>query len=93
MLLLCFLVDMLLSKQKGGNKKKSKKEGGWQKVEQLPVEIKGGSYVSKCENYGVFCFDVCICVSIQIGVVANFGHSFFLGGGAKSWVIGPHLGQ
>ena len=23
-------------------------------MEELPVKIKGGRYVSKCENYGVF---------------------------------------
>ena len=44
----CWYVVMLLSKQKGD------KKGGGQKVEQLPAKIRGGSYVSKCENYGAF---------------------------------------
>ena len=39
---------MLLSKQEGGNEKKSKKGGGkkWDNFRK----IKGGNYVSKCEN-------------------------------------------
>ena len=56
MLLLSLDVVMLLSKQEGG--KQTDINGGGQKVEQLPGKIKGDSYVSKCENYGVFVFDV-----------------------------------
>ena len=66
------------------------KKWGGELVEQLLV--KGGSYVPKSENYGVFCFHVFlmfVCVFLQkhyeIGVSANFGHCFFWGGGgAKS---------
>ena len=32
-------------------------------MEQLPVDLKGGSYDSKCEHYGVSVFVVCMCVS------------------------------
>ena len=51
-----FYVVILLSKLEAGEKTKKKQKGGGQKVEQVPVKIKGGSYVSECENYGVFVF-------------------------------------
>ena len=65
---------MLLSTLEAGGKQK-----GGQRMEQLPVKIKGGNCVSKCENYGVFVFFLMfICVFLQkqyiIGVSANFGH-------------------
>ena len=41
-LFLFFYVGMVLSKLEAG---KSKNERGGQKVEQLPVNIKGGSYI------------------------------------------------
>ena len=64
MLLLCFYIVMLLSKLEAGGKTK---KGGGENVEQVPVKIKGGNYVSKCENYGVFafCFLVFVCVLLQ----------------------------
>ena len=43
-------------------------------MEQLPVNMKVGSYVCKCENYGVFVFLVCVVCrfvlknTIKIGV-------------------------
>ena len=57
-----FWVLMLFSRLERGNQK-YKKRGG-QKVEQLQGKTKGGSYVSKCENYSVFVsvfvFHVCM---------------------------------
>ena len=77
LLLVCFCDVMLLSKQEGGNK--NEKGGGEREVEQLPGKIEGGSYVSKCENYGVFfCLLRFACMLLQkhckIGVAANFVH-------------------
>ena len=58
-------------------------------MEELPVKIKGGSYVSKYENYGVFvfCFLLFECVFPQnhykIGGSADFGHCFLSFFGCK----------
>ena len=64
MLLLCFYVVLLLSKLEA---RKSKNGGGGKKVEQLPVKIKRGNYVFKCENYGVFVFGVFLQKHYKIG--------------------------
>ena len=47
-----FLYVCSVGKFAKGEDRTLKKSGG-QKVEQLPGKIKGGGYVSKCENYGV----------------------------------------
>ena len=73
-------------------------KGGGQTVEQLPAKIKGGSYVSQCEDYGVFVVFVLlfVCVflknTIKLGFQPIWGH-------LKNWVqnvgsmSGPHLGR
>ena len=62
-----------LSKQEGGNTTHLKKG----EVEQLPVKIKGGSYVSKCEIM-VFLFLCCLYVCFFKNII-NKGGSANLG--------------
>ena len=57
LMLLCCKV----SKRDGTNK--SKKTGGPKKWNHFQVK-KGGSYVSKCENYGFFFVGLCVCFFI-----------------------------
>ena len=70
-------------------------------MEQLPVKIKGGSYVSKCENYGVFVFIFLLFVSVFLQKhYKNRGFrqvwplfSFDLGVQKVGSIIGTHLCQ
>ena len=57
-----FYVDVLLSKQDGRNKQM--KTGG-QKVEQLPVKIKGDNYVPNVQIMLLFCYLMFVCVLLQ----------------------------
>ena len=82
----------------GGNK--NSKEGGDKKVETLPVKIKGGSYVCKCEIvvFLFFLFLLFVCVLLQKHY-ENRGFSQFLAFWGHFWVqhvgsiSGPQLGQ
>ena len=60
-LLLLLWFVMSSSKQERGN---NKIQRGAKKLEQLLGKMKGGNYVSKCEDYGVFvfvCFILFVC--------------------------------
>ena len=95
---------LLCCKQARGREQNIKKGG---EVEQLPVKIKGGNYVCKCEYYGVlFLFLLFVCVLLQstitIGVSAKFWALFFGFLSAKRWInkwatigsiSGPYLGS
>ena len=82
--LCCYVVKSA----RGREQTKSKRGGGGQIVEQLAGKIKGDSYASKCENYGVFFWGgglLFVCVFLQKHYkyrgFSQFGALFSGGGG------------
>ena len=68
------------------------KRGGG--VEQLPGKIKGGNYVSGCENHGVFVILMFVCMFLQKQYkLRGFSIAFDLGVQKVGSISAPHVNK